>query len=140
MAEPRPAHAGSAPDRESKAGILVVDDDPMLLSLLRLALVRQGLEVWTCPSGSEALDRYRTDGGRIGLVLLDVCMPGLDGPATLAELRRLNPDVQACFMSGFLGEHTATALQELGAVRFYEKPFRLEAMSAELSELARGAA
>jgi DNA-binding NtrC family response regulator len=121
-----------------KPGILVVDDDPMLLALLRAALSRQGLEVWTCDSGQGAVEHYQRHGERIGVVLLDVCMPGLDGPATLAELRRLNPAVQACFMSGYLGGHTTDALQALGAVRLYEKPFRLETLSTELGELARG--
>src|SRR5262245_36346677 len=139
LAEPlSPSDPSRAAESQVKPGILIVDDDPMLLALLRAALACQGLEVWTSDSGQGAIQQYERHRERSGVVLLDVCMPGLDGPATLAELRRLNPAVQACFMSGFLGGHSTASLEALGAVRLYEKPFRLEAMSAELGALARG--
>src|SRR6476660_8334749 len=117
-AEPgRPPMPSTALEMETKPGVLVVDDDPMLLAMLRAALAGEGLEVWTSAAGEGAVEHYQRHGERIGVVLLDVCMPGLDGPATLAELRRLNPSVQACFMSGFLGGHSGDALQSLGALR-----------------------
>jgi CheY-like chemotaxis protein len=122
--------------RPTAPGILVVDDDPLLLNLLRAILVRQGFHVWACPSGQEALATYRRHQADVAVVLLDVCMPGLDGPATLAELRRLDPGVRACFMSGHTGEYAIEDLFSLGAVRFYEKPFQIQPLAEGLWKLA----
>ena len=65
--------------------------------------------------------------------MLDVLMPGLDGPRTLAALQELNPQIRCCFMSGDLGSYTEDRLQSLGAVAVLQKPFRL----AEVAEVLR---
>ena len=50
-----------------------------------------GFTVWSAANGPAALEVYRRQQDDIAVVLLDVRMPGLDGPQTLAELQRLNP-------------------------------------------------
>jgi len=117
-------------------GVLVVDDNPMLLSLLQTALSRRGFLVWTSASGSQAVEVYREQQQQIAVVLLDVRMPGLDGPATLAELRRIHPGLRACFMSGETGKYTPEDLLALGAQRLFDKPFRLLALADELWQIA----
>ncbi len=117
-------------------GILVVDDDPILLTLLRTILERQGFQVWTSASGAEAVATYRQHQHDIELVLLDVCMPEMDGPATLTELRRLDPGVRACFMSGHTGHYSVDDLFSRGALRFYEKPFQIQPLAESLWKLA----
>jgi DNA-binding NtrC family response regulator len=122
--------------RTASPGILVVDDDPMLLGLLHTVLARQGFRVWTCGGGEEALTTFRRFQSDIAVVLLDVCMPGLDGPATLAELRRLDPGVRACFMSGHTGAYSVEELLGLGALRFFDKPFQIQPLTEGLWALA----
>ena len=122
--------------RSTTPGVLVVDDDPMLLNLLRTVLTRQGFRVWSCLGGEEALTAYRRHQPDIAVVLLDVCMPGLDGPATLAELRRIDPGVRACFMSGHTGAYSPDELLGLGAMRFYDKPFQIQPLAEGLWKLA----
>jgi CheY-like chemotaxis protein len=68
-------------------------------------------------------------------VLLDVNMPGLDGPTALAWIRRIDPQVRCCFMTGFSAEHSAEELMALGAVRVFDKPFRLDEIIRTLAEL-----
>src|ERR1700679_86375 len=80
-------------------GVLIVDDDDLLRNLMSIVLQRRGFTVWTAASGAEALTAYRQHGQRIAVVLLDVRMPVQDGPATLAQLRQLNPELCCCFMS-----------------------------------------
>lgn len=119
-------------------GVLVVDDDPMLRTLLKTILLRQGFRVWDCPSGEDALAVYLRYQKDIAVVLLDVCMPGLDGPGTLAALRRIDPGVRACFISGYTGSYTIEDLLGMGALRFFEKPFQIHPLVDGLWQVATG--
>jgi CheY-like chemotaxis protein len=123
-----------------RPGVLVVDDDPMLLTLLNTVLLRQGFRVWLASNGPNAVEIYQRQQAQIGVVLLDVRMPGMDGPGTLAELRRLNPDVACCFMSGHTGTYTDEDLRGLGAICCFAKPFRVHAVAEELWQTALQAA
>jgi DNA-binding response OmpR family regulator len=119
-----------------KPGVLVVDDDPVLLGLLNTALRKYGFEVWLAATGPEAIQIYQRQRARINVVLLDVRMPGLDGPDTLAELQRINAAVACCFMSGFAGEYTPAELLGRGALHYFDKPFRLAEIVRVLTGLA----
>jgi two-component system cell cycle sensor histidine kinase/response regulator CckA len=81
------------------AGILVVDDDAAVRSGLERVLRRRGFAVWAAAGGAEAVDLYREHAERIGVVLTDVRMPGVNGADTVAALRRLDPAVRVCFMT-----------------------------------------
>ncbi|MFO0877639.1 MAG: response regulator [Gemmataceae bacterium] len=120
-------------------GILIVDDEPFLLALLKTVLGREGFQVYACSSGRAAIDTFRRHSDDIRVVLLDVTMPGLDGVQTLAELRQLDPGVRACFMSGHSQRYTVEELLAQGAQRFYEKPFQIQALAEGLRTLACGA-
>jgi CheY-like chemotaxis protein len=98
-----------------KYGILVVDDEPGVRGVLNIAMRQQGFAMWVATNGQEALDLYWRHHKTIDVVLMDVRMPGLDGPQTLAALQQLNPQIRCCFMSGDLGCYTAERLQNLGA-------------------------
>jgi CheY-like chemotaxis protein len=65
-----------------KPGILVVDDESAIRKVLGIVLSRHGFSVWTAAGGGEAVALFRQHQGSIGLVLLDVRMPGMDGPQT----------------------------------------------------------
>jgi CheY-like chemotaxis protein len=105
-------------------GILIADDMALILTLLKFELESRGFNVWLAVDGDDALDLYRTYQSEIDLVLLDVQMPGLDGPQTLEALQLLNPDVTACFMSGRADNYTEENLLERGAAWILSKPFR----------------
>ena len=106
--------------------------------MLNDRLRQLGYSVWLAADGHEALDLYRNHCETIDVVLLDVRMPGLDGPQTLAALKEIAPQVRCCFMSGHFGRYSADELRELGAARVFEKPFRLAEVAGVLSELADG--
>jgi CheY-like chemotaxis protein len=119
--------------------LLVVDDEECMRGVLNLAMRQQGFEVRLAANGREAIDLYRQDGRGIDVVLLDVRMPGLDGPQTLAALQALNPQIRCCFMSGDLGSYTESTLTALGAAALLLKPFRLAEVAQVLSELVSSA-
>src|SRR5262249_48257054 len=128
VVEPNPQQLpGSLPTLESPRPrpptILVVDDDAMMRMLLEMGLRQQGFDVCVAASGDEAVALYRNGQPNIDLVLLDVRMPGLDGPQTLAVLRQQNPDVRCCFVSGDTGGYNPAELLAMGVADVIEKPF-----------------
>ena len=122
---PQPLPAPKAPPAAARRpGILVVDDDRDVRGLLQVVLGRYGFVVWEAATGLQALEVYQEWGSAIDLALLDVRMPGLDGPQTLVGLRRLNPALCCCFMTGDAGAYTLEDLIARGAVYVFHKPFR----------------
>jgi two-component system OmpR family response regulator len=103
--------------------ILFVEDDPDIQVVATLALESLGgFAVLACGSGAEALARFA--GFAPDLVLLDVMMPGMDGPATLEALRRLPAgDVPVVFMTARVQAHEIVQYRAMGAVDVIAKPF-----------------
>ncbi len=130
----RPLEEIASPPRP---GVLVVDDEPVLRHLLQTVLLRKGFAVWLADGGQSAVEVYRENEAAVSVVLLDVRMPDMDGPKTLAALRRINPAVVCCFMSGHTGEHTPESLLGMGAVRLFDKPFRIDDMAQCLWQTAQ---
>jgi CheY-like chemotaxis protein len=107
----------------AKPVVLVVEDDQAVGKMLDVALRLHGFVVRLAASGGEAVEHYREHHPNIALVLLDVQMLGMDGPATLAAIQKINPEVQCCFMSGHTGKYSARELLDMGAAHVLPKPF-----------------
>ena len=75
---------------------------------------------------------YRREHDTIALVLLDVQMPGVDGPEVLAALQTIDPDVRVFFMTGDAGRYSEDGLLAMGARRVFAKPLNIPAVVAEL--------
>jgi CheY-like chemotaxis protein len=118
-----------------KPMILVIDDEPAVRQLLAHGLPMFGFDVQSAANGQEALALFRADPARFNLVLLDVFMPGLDGPATLAALLQIAPGARCCFMTAFSGKHSPEQLIAMGAIAIIDKPFRLDQLAATLQSL-----
>jgi diguanylate cyclase (GGDEF)-like protein len=112
----------SHPTQDSKATILVVDDDEMVRLLARETLEQAGFRVEDVDDGSKALaafSRFRPD-----IVLLDVMMPGKDGYATCAEIREFpgGDDTQVLMMTGLNDIESIKRAYEVGSTDFITKP------------------
>ncbi len=104
--------------------ILYVEDEPDIMEIAKLALVDiGGFEVEACSSGELAISA--ASGFKPELILLDVMMPGMDGPSTLQALRAESVCVTtpAVFMTAKVQPDEVKALLELGAVDVIPKPF-----------------
>jgi DNA-binding NtrC family response regulator len=105
--------------------VLVVDDEAPLRAVLMMAFSRWGIGVLEAENGREAVELYRRHQAGIGLVLMDVNMPGLSGPETLTAMQEINAGVRCYFMTGNLGNFTSDDLRRQGAVNIIDKPFDL---------------
>lgn len=120
------------------AGILIIDDDAGVRSVVQLGLETQGFRTWTATGGAEGIELLRRLGKEVHLALVDVRMPELDGVQTLLALRQLDPALPICLVSADLGGQEEHQLQKLGANRVVYKPFRLHELVAVVKEeLAR---
>ncbi len=117
-------------------GILVVDDEAGVRGLLNVVMRQRGFTVWLAGSGQEALEVYRRQREFIDVVLLDVRMPGLDGPQTLAALRAVNPQLRCCFMTGDPGVYQPSDLLAHGARHVFSKPFQMDEIIRVVRRLA----
>ena len=116
--------------------ILHVEDEPDIQAVAKLTLEKVGgFIVESCTSGAEALEKISDFSPE--LILLDVMMPGLDGPATLAELRKIPgfKDVPVVFMTAKAQAHEIEEFLELGAIDVITKPFDIATLSDQIKEI-----
>jgi DNA-binding NtrC family response regulator len=104
--------------------VLVIDDDPGVRDYMEALVTRQGYEVHAAADGEEALAQLRDV--RPDLVTLDVVLPGMDGLATLAELKKRLPEVPVVMLSGHGQARNIVEAMRLGASDFLRKPFEVE--------------
>jgi PAS domain S-box-containing protein len=113
--------------------VLVVDDETPILHAARLALEAAGFRVATARDGRAAVDFYRESNGAVAAVVLDVMMPGLDGAATLAELRQQNPECRVLLTSGLRLSAQLAATARFHGVAFLPKPYSADQLVAALA-------
>lgn len=100
--------------------IVVIDDDPESLERIRQFLTRRRFEVHTAQTGEDALHLIRAI--RPHLVLLDICLPGIDGVETLQEIRRFDNTVGVIMMARYEDDEKGRKSLELGASDYMTKP------------------
>jgi diguanylate cyclase (GGDEF)-like protein/PAS domain S-box-containing protein len=129
-AAPTSAHLGFASRRE--AAILIVDDAPENLGVLRKLMVEQGYQAFVATSGERALKiarRVHPD-----LILLDVVMPGMDGFETCRQLKShaATQRIPVIFMSAKTETEDVVAGFDIGAVDYISKPLRMAEVCARV--------
>ena len=112
--------------------ILVVEDDPDLLSILSEFLVMHGAEVLQALNGKEALDIL--DRSEIQLVLSDVQMPVMDGVELLKAIKRRGNHAPAVILTSGHSNLDEVSATNLGASAFIVKPFKLQQLLASICE------
>jgi CheY-like chemotaxis protein len=116
--------------------ILYVEDEPDIQAVAKLALeMVGGFTVRICSSGQQAL-REAADFAP-DMILLDVMMPGLDGPTTLKSMREQEPlrDVPVAFMTAKVQPGEVSHYKSLGALDVIAKPFDPMTLSGRITEI-----
>ena len=117
--------------------VLLVEDEPLLMSLCREVLSRSGYTVLTADTPHEALRLASAHPGDIHLLVVDVVMPGMNGRELARELQAERPALEVLFMSGY----TADVIGRHGVLEegenFLQKPFTLDSLRSKVREVLR---
>lgn len=135
---PRHPSTTAGPHAPRRRGILVVDDDTWVGSLLGTYFRQQGLPVWLASDGEEALEIYQEFHDEIAFVAMEMRLPGMGGPETLAHLREINPNVVCYFMTADWTRDAYLNVIQTGAVALVVKPFLFGFLSAVQEHLVTG--
>jgi len=124
------------PDQASrtKPVILVVDDEPQILRVMRASLPARGYEVRTAPGGDEALDEIRKEAP--DLIVLDLVMPKMSGLDVCRRVREFS-QVPIIVLSAKGSESDKIAALDLGADDYVTKPFSLDELLARVRAVLR---
>ena len=129
---PRHQISATEPIQPSDPFVLVVDDEPTNLSLLKEALSATGLKIRVVTNGLKAIELVKKD--RPSLILLDVSMPGIDGFETCHRLKAdiQTADIPIIFATAFSEVDQKIKAFSLGAVDYITKPFHVEEVFARV--------
>jgi CheY-like chemotaxis protein len=117
--------------------VLVVDDEPQIVDMLRELLVGLGYTVETARSGAQALQlvpEFKPDA-----VLLDLQMPGLSGLQVLDRLRRDDPGLPVIIVTGNTDVDVARSTLARGAFDYLRKPFQFDVLARVVGAAVLGA-
>lgn len=101
--------------------ILVVEDDPLMLSALEILLEDEGYEVTTASSGMEAIEKAKE--ANFDLVVSDVRMAEMDGIETLSNVKQQQPDARSIVITGYASPDIPVQAIKLGVDDYIMKPF-----------------
>jgi two-component system cell cycle sensor histidine kinase/response regulator CckA len=119
--------------------ILLVEDEEAVRSFAARALRLRGYNVIEASGGEEALEEVRSGKAPIHLLITDVVMPNMDGPTLVRQVRRIRPDMQIIFMSGYAEEAFRRNDEKAEDLHFLPKPFGLKQLAAKVKEVLSGA-
>jgi two-component system, OmpR family, response regulator len=117
--------------------VLVVDDEPRIVSFVSRALAAEGFRVDGAQDGLRGLDLART--GRYELVVLDLLLPGMDGVTVLRRLIEERPQQRVLVLSALSDVKEKVRCFELGASDYLSKPFALAELVARVRARLRQA-
>ncbi len=112
--------------------ILFVEDEETLRTPTAKMLRRIGLSVLEASDGLAAVDLFRANKSRIGVVLLDLTLPGMEGKDVFAEVRRIRPDIKVILTTAYSDEMAMSAVGGQHDWAFIRKPYRFTELAKTL--------
>jgi two-component system cell cycle sensor histidine kinase/response regulator CckA len=124
----------AASDLTGQGTILLVEDEEGLRALNARGLASRGYTVLQAGNGRQALEELERNQGKVDLVVSDVVMPEMDGPALMRELRKRNPGIKIIFVSGYAEDAFDKSLPDHTQFNFLAKPFTLKQLVTAVKE------
>jgi signal transduction histidine kinase/CheY-like chemotaxis protein len=139
LAEPRsPAAPPAASARSSAGRVLVVDDEPLLRTMVRRVLEKHGYQVACAAHGQAGLEALAGASEPFDLVLLDMAMPVMAGPEMFRRARAVDPTLRVLLTSGFAATEDSQALLREGAYGLVGKPYTPGHLLSAIATVMRG--
>lgn len=117
--------------------VLVIDDEESIREITRGTLETFGYRVLKASDGTEAVALYAEHRNEIAVVLTDMLMPFMDGPATIRALQKMNSQVKIIAASGLTAGHKAGEASLEGVKIFLSKPYTAEKLLKALAEVLK---
>jgi len=124
--------SGAAPAIEPKT-ILLVDDEPSVRSIVMRILRRANYTVLEADGGESAISLAESHTGKIDLVISDLYMPGLHGPAVAERLVAVRPGLKVLFISGYADNDVVGRTGVPAGSNFLQKPFSGQDLTAAVT-------
>ncbi|MGD0744043.1 MAG: PAS domain S-box protein [Verrucomicrobiota bacterium] len=118
--------------------VMVVDDEEPIRDLAQKVLERFGYRALLAADGNEAVNLYQPRRNEIDVVITDMVMPVMDGPATIAALRAVNPEIKIVGSSGLALNGYEAEATKAGVRHFIPKPYTAQTMLHTLHEVLNG--
>jgi two-component system cell cycle sensor histidine kinase/response regulator CckA len=136
--EPRRSDPVSAEALRGDETVLVVEDDEAVRTLTVRALQASGYRVLAARDGVEAQRVAQSHEGALDLVLTDVVMPNIGGPALAAQLRTERPALKVLFMSGYTDDAVVRHGLLQASMAFIQKPYSIRALGKKVRAVLDG--
>ncbi len=115
--------------------IMLVEDDDAVRMFGARALRNKGYRVIEAKSGEAALELIGNAAGRLDLLITDVVMPLMDGPALIRKVRDVDPGIKVIFISGYAEDAFRQRLDSDRAIHFLAKPFSLKQLAVKVKDV-----
>jgi DNA-binding NtrC family response regulator len=114
--------------------VLVIDDNPYVLDVIRTGLEAEGYKVHLAATGKSGVAFFREHCGKLSVVLLDYYMPEMSGAVVFEELQKIKADVPVILITGFCDDAQKFEHMTQSVAGFLVKPFRLEQLLGVMRE------
>ena len=124
-------------DQILKAGILIVDDEEMVVSMLAEHLQNLGCHTFHASNGEEALEILQENKDKLDVVILDINMPVMDGNTAYDKIIEIKPELKVLVASGYVQNGVIDKILQKGAHDFIQKPYSLENIAAKIRQIMK---
>ncbi|MEM8785468.1 MAG: ATP-binding protein, partial [Pseudomonadota bacterium] len=130
--------AAKSADLSGAGTVLLVEDEDAVRAFAVRALETRGYTVFEADNGESALEILKERKDEIHLLISDVVMPVMDGPALVAEARRVVPDLKVIFISGYAQDAFDDSVERPEDFTFLAKPFSLKQLAQTVKDRLKG--
>ena len=120
---------------QGKGHILLIDDEKIVLDVLKEILMKIGYNVHTAMNGVDAIRLFREISNQIDLVILDMIMPEITGGEVFVKLKAIDPSVKVLLASGYSIDGQAAEIINRGCAGFIQKPFKMSELSEKIRDI-----
>ncbi len=118
---------------DHKPSLIVVDDEELLLSMLKQSFAEHGFPCRTFPDAQSALAALASAPAEI--LITDITMPGMRGLELTREAKRMHPDLNVIIMTGFVDDFSYDQAIDAGAADFIKKPFTIQELMMRIKHV-----